>query len=207
MKNVIILVAFLALTQTAQATLVERAGVVTMNGAPIGLIGPQIKVGDKAPDFTVQATNLIDAHLSDFRGKIRLIASVPSLDTPICNLEIRRFNQEAVKIAGDAAIIFISMDLPFAQKRFCAANGIDNVKTLSDHRTAEFGEKYGVLIKDMRLLSRAIFIVDADDIVRYVEYVRENGTQPDYDAALKALKVIEVKQGLFYPVKQQVVSR
>ncbi|HTZ11900.1 MAG TPA: thiol peroxidase [Candidatus Margulisiibacteriota bacterium] len=166
----------------------ERQGVVTMHGNPVTLIGPEIKVGEKAPDFTVQATDLSEAKLNDFKGKLKLICSVPSLDTPVCDMEIHRFNQEASQIASDAQIIFISMDLPFAQKRFCAAAGINNVKTFSDHRYADFGRKYGVLIKDLRLLSRAIFIIDKDDVVRYVEYVKELGTEPDYQAALDALK-------------------
>ncbi len=177
-----------AAVSSAVPGLEERAGAVTMKGNPVTLIGPEIRVGDKAPDFTVQAAGMQDARLSDFQGRIKLIASVPSLDTPVCDLEIRRFNQEAAKIAGDAAILFISMDLPFAQKRFCAAAGIQNVQALSDHRTAEFGAKYGVLIKDLRLLTRAVFILDRDNTVRYVEYVKENASEPDYAAALEALK-------------------
>ncbi|MDE1920027.1 MAG: thiol peroxidase [Candidatus Omnitrophica bacterium] len=170
--------------------MVERTGVATMKGKPVVLLGHEVKVGQKAPDFVVQATDMSDARLSDFQGKIKLIASVPSLDTPVCDLEIRHFNQEAVSISKDVVILFISMDLPFAQKRFCSAADIKNVKTFSDHRTADFGIKYGVLIKGQRLLSRAIFIVDKDGIVRYVQYVKEEGTQPDYRAALKALRMV-----------------
>jgi thiol peroxidase len=166
----------------------ERVGVATMKGKPIVLLGPEVKVGQKAPDFMVQADDLSDARLSDFSGKIKLIASVPSLDTRVCDLEIRHFNQEASAMSPDIKILFISMDLPFAQKRFCSAADIKNVQALSDHRTADFGTNYGVLIKDLRLLARAIFIIDKNNTVRYVQYVKEEGTQPDYEAALKALK-------------------
>lgn len=168
----------------------EREGVVKMKGTYVTLVGPEIIPGQKAPDFIAQGTDLKDVRFSDLDGKVKLIASVPSLDTPVCRTEIHRFNEDAVAVSPKIAILFISMDLPFAQKRFCGANGIEQVRTLSDHRTAEFGEKYGVLIKDMRLLSRAIFIVDLQGIVRYVEYVKENGTEPDYQKALKALKEI-----------------
>ncbi len=162
-----------------------------MKGKPVTLLGPEITVGQEAPDFVVQTTDLGDFRLSDLGGKIRLIASVPSLDTPVCDLEIRRFNEEAARVSPGAKILFISMDLPFAQKRFCGAQAIRNVRTFSDHRSADFGEKYGVLIKDLRLLSRAVFIVDAKNVVRYVEYVKENGSQPDHEQALKALKAVE----------------
>ena len=172
---------------------IERSGAVTMKGKPITLIGPEIKAGQKAPNFLVQAIDLSDAGLNDFKGKIKLIASVPSVDTPVCDMEIKHFNEEASRISRDAVVIFVSMDLPFAQKRFCLAAEIDNVKTFSDHRLADFGSNYGVLIKDMRLLSRAIFIIDKDDMVRYVEYVKENGSQPDFDKALKALTDINKK--------------
>ncbi|MFH1800054.1 MAG: thiol peroxidase [Candidatus Omnitrophota bacterium] len=168
----------------------ERDWVATMKGKAVTLLGPEIKAGEKAPDFVAQATDLSDVRLSDLEGKVKLIASVPSLDTPVCRTEIHRFSEDAVSVSPKIAILFISMDLPFAQKRFCANDGIRGVRTLSDHRTAEFGEKYGVLIKDMRLLSRAIFIVDPQGIVRYVEYVKENVTEPDYGKALKALKEI-----------------
>jgi len=156
-------------------------------------MGDQIKVGQKAPDFLVQATDLSDARLSDFKGEIKLIASVVSLDTPVCDMESRRFNEEASRLFDNVVILFISMDLPFAQKRFCSAADINNVKALSDHKSADFGLKYGVLIKDMRFLSRAIFIIDKEDKVRYVEYVTEQGQQPNYEAALKVLGEIAKK--------------
>lgn len=175
----------------AAEPLQERSGIITMKGKPVTLVGSEITIGQKAPDFVAQATDMGDVRLSDFKGKIKLIASVPSLDTPVCDMEIHRFNQEAATVARDVVVLFISMDLPFAQKRFCGANGIQNVQTLSDHRRADFGMRYGVLIKEVRLLSRAVFIVDAQNIVRYVEYVQETGTHPDYDKALKVLKETE----------------
>jgi len=166
----------------------ERAGVVTVKGNPVTLLGDEVRIGQKAPPFTVIAPDLGEANLGAFRGKVKLIASVPSLDTPVCDLQIKRFNDEASKILKDIIIIFISMDLPFAQKRFCQANDIIKVKTFSDHRDASFGLQYGVLIKELRLLARAIFIVDKSDSVCYVEYVKELSTHPNYEKALEALK-------------------
>jgi len=168
----------------------ERKGVVTFKGGPLTLVGDEVKVKDKAKDFKSLDLNLAEKSLADFKGKIKLIASVPSLDTPVCDMEIKRFNDEASKLSKDLAIIFISMDLPFAQKRFCQEFDINKVKTLSDHRDADFGMKFGVLIKELRLLARAIFILDKDDTVKYVEYVKELSHPPNYDAALKALKEI-----------------
>lgn len=166
----------------------ERENTVTIEGAPVILLGEEIKAGQKAPAFTVLDPDLKETGLDAFKGKIKLIASVPSLDTPICDLQIKRFNDEAAKISRDVAIIFISMDLPFAQKRFCQAYSIKKVKTYSDHKDAAFGLNYGVLIKELRLLSRAIFVIGKDDRVSYVEYVKELTSHPDYDAALNALK-------------------
>jgi len=166
----------------------ERNGVVTAEGSPVTLLGEEVKAGQQAPGFTVLDSGLKEVTLEDFNGKIKLIASVPSLDTPICDLQIKRFNDEASQVSGDVVILFISMDLPFAQKRFCQAYDIKKVKTFSDHRQADFGAKYGVLIKELRLLSRAIFIVDQNDKVRYAEYVKELTAHPDYEGALNALK-------------------
>lgn len=168
----------------------ERKGVVTLKGAPVTLAGDEVKVGQKVKDFTVLDSNLTPKSLADFKGKTKLIASVPSLDTPVCDTEIKRFNDEASKLSKDLAIIFVSMDLPFAQKRFCQEFDINKVKTLSDHKDADFGMKFGVLIKELRLLARAIFILDKNDTVKYVEYVKEVGNPPNYDAALKALKEV-----------------
>ena len=168
----------------------ERTNVVTLKGNPLILMGDEVKAGQKAPDFKALTHDLAEKTLGDFKGKIKLIASVPSLDTPVCDLQIKRFNDEASSISKDVVIIFISMDLPFAQKRFCQEFNINKIKTLSDHRDADFGVKYGVLIKELRLLARAIFLIDKDDTVRYVEYVKEIGVPPNYEAALQAIKSI-----------------
>ncbi len=166
----------------------ERKGAVTFKGNPLTLSGIETIVGKKALDFKALDKDMSEKTLDSFKGKIKLIAAVPSLDTPVCDTEIKRFNDEAASLSKDIVIIFISMDLPFAQKRFCQEFDIKKVQTLSDHREADFGTNYGVLIKELRLLSRAIFIIDKNDIVRYIEYVKELGNPPNYDAALKALK-------------------
>jgi thioredoxin-dependent peroxiredoxin len=166
----------------------ERKDVVTMEGAPLTLMGEEVKKGEEAPDFKVLDQALKEVTLESTKGKIRLIASVPSLDTPICDLQIKRFNDEASALSKDVIILFVSMDLPFAQKRFCQEYNIKKVKAVSDHRDADFGVKYGVLIKELRLLARAIFIVDKEDVVRYSEYVEDITHHPDYEAALAALK-------------------
>ena len=160
---------------------------VTFQQEPVTLLGQEIKVGDQAPDFTVLSNDLKEVTPSDYKGKVRLIASVPSIDTGVCSEETKRFNEEADKI-DNVHVLTISMDLPFAQQRWCAANGVKNLDTLSDHRDASFGENYGVLIKELRLLARAIFVVDANDKVTYVEYVDEVTNHPDYEAALSAAK-------------------
>jgi thioredoxin-dependent peroxiredoxin len=166
----------------------ERKDIVTMKGQPLTLIGREIAIGEKAPDFKVLSTGLDEICLADFKGKIKLIASVPSLDTPVCDLQIKRFNEEAVSLSKDIMVLFISADLPFAQKRFCQAYDIKKVKTLSDHKDMSFAQAYGVLIKELRLLSRAVFVIDKQDTVKYVEYVKELTSQPAYDKALAALK-------------------
>lgn len=160
---------------------------ITINSAPVKLLGEEIKVGQSAPSFTVVDKDLKPVESETFKDKIKLIASVPSLDTPICDLQIKRFNDEASKMSKDIVIVFVSMDLPFAQKRFCQAYDIKKVKTFSDHAQADFGMKYGVLIDGIRLLSRAIFIVDKDNTVAYTEYVPELASHPDYDKALTVL--------------------
>ena len=161
---------------------------VTFKGNPLTLLGPEIKIGAKAPDFQVLAGDLSKATLQTFKGKTKLISVVPSLDTPVCDQQTRRFNQEAAQFPDDIAVLTISMDLPFAQGRFCSTAGINKIKTLSDHRDASFGLAYGVLIKELRLLSRSIFIIGPDDKIQYVEYVKEITNHPDYEAALNALK-------------------
>ncbi|WP_373497856.1 thiol peroxidase [Desulfococcus sp.] len=166
----------------------ERTGIVTMKGNPVTLMGKEIQVGDTAPDVELTATNLSPVRLSAYRGKVCVISSVPSLDTPVCDMETRRFNKEAAALGEDVAILTVSMDLPFAQSRWCGAAGVDRVVTLSDHWTAEFGEAYGVLIKGIRLLARAVFVVDREGVVRYVQTVGEIASEPDYDAAVAAAK-------------------
>jgi thiol peroxidase len=165
----------------------EHKGAATFKGNPLTLIGQEIKVGQQAPEFSVLAGDLSPVTLASSKGKTRLIISVPSLDTPVCDAETRRFNEEAAKMSGTEVLV-ISMDLPFAQARFCQTAGIKNLKTASDHRDASFAKAYGTLIKELRLDSRAIFIVDANDKVQYVEYVKEVTNHPNYDAALNALK-------------------
>jgi len=166
----------------------ERKGIVTLQGNPLTLIGPELNAGSKAPDFTVLDAELKPISLKDFSGKTRIISVTPSLDTPVCDLQLRRFNTEAAKMQGDVVVLNISMDLPFAISRFCTSAGIDMVKALSDHRDASFGTAYGLLIKELRLLARAIFVIDKNDVIRYKEIVPEIANQPDYDKALEAVK-------------------
>jgi thioredoxin-dependent peroxiredoxin len=166
----------------------ERAGLVTMKGNPVTLLGNEIKMGDAAPDFEVVNTSLAPVMFSSFRGKVCVLSAVPSLDTPVCDMETRRFNSEAAQLADDVEILTISMDLPFAQARWCGAAGITRVKTLSDHREAAFGAAYGLVIKGLRLLARAVFVVDRQGVVRYVELVKEIASEPDYAAVLDAVK-------------------
>jgi thiol peroxidase len=165
----------------------ERTGIITMRGNPLTLVGKEVKVGDSAPDFEVLDNDLSPVKLSSFRGKVCVISSVPSLDTPVCDMETRRFNQEAAKLSADIQILTISMDLPFAQKRWCGAAGVDKILTLSDHRNASFGMAYGVLIKELRLLARSVFVVDREGIIKYVQMVNEISQEPDYDAILNAV--------------------
>lgn len=152
------------------------------------LVGSEVKVGQKAPDFEVLDNGLAPVKLSSFAGKVVVLSSVPSLDTPVCDIETRRFNDEAGRLGSDVVILTVSMDLPFAQKRWCGAAGVTHVKTVSDHRDASFGTAYGVLIKELRLLARAVFVVDKTGTLRYIELVKEVTHEPDYDAALKAVK-------------------
>jgi len=159
-----------------------------MRGNPIILLGEEISVGDTAPEFTVVANDMSIVNFSSFRGKVCIISSVPSLDTPICDMSTRRFNQEAAALGPEVAILTISMDLPFAQKRWCGATGATAVQTLSDYREASFGTAFGVLIKDLRLTSRAVFVVDRAGKVQYLELVPEIAQEPNYEAALKAVK-------------------
>jgi len=166
----------------------EQTHFVIMKGQKLTLLGNQTKTGQKAPDFEVVANDLSTVRFSSFLGKVCIISSVPSLDTSVCDTMTRRFNQEAEKLGSDVVVLTISMDLPFAQKRWCGAAGVKNVQTLSDYRQASFGRAYGVLIKELRLLARAVFVVDKNGIVRYMQIVDELTNQPDYELALDAVK-------------------
>lgn len=165
----------------------ERTGIITMKGGPLTLVGNEVRIGDKAPDFEVLDNDLSPVRFSSFGGKLCIISSVPSLDTPVCDMETRRFNEEASKLGPDVVILTISMDLPFAQKRWCGAAGVTRVQTLSDHRDASFGTSYGVLIKELRLLARAVFLVDRAGTIQYIELVKEITDEPDYEAVLSAV--------------------
>ena len=168
--------------------MMERTGLVTFGGNPMTLVGPELKVGDDAPDVEVIDNDLQPVRLSTYKGKVAIVAAVASLDTGTCDVETRRFNQEVGKLGDDVVVLTISMDLPFAQKRWCGAAGVETVKTFSDHRSAAFGEAWGVLMKELRLLARAVFVVDREGDIRYVELLGEVGDEPDYDAALKTAK-------------------
>ncbi len=160
---------------------------VTFKGNGVTLLGNEVKVGEKAPNFSVLANDLSEVTLDNTKGNVRLISVVPSLDTGVCDAQTRRFNEEAAGLPN-VKILTVSVDLPFAQKRWCGAAGIENVQTLSDHRDLSFGEAYGVAIQELRLLTRAVFVVDSNDIVTYVEYVPEATDHPNYDAAIAAAK-------------------
>lgn len=166
----------------------ERTGIITMKGNPLTLVGPAFSVGDRAPDFTVLDQTLTPKSLKDFEGSFKVISVTPSLDTPICDLQIQWFNEDAANQPDDVVVLNISMDLPFALARFCSTKGIDGAIALSDHRDASFGLNWGVLIKELRLLARAVFIVDKDDIIRYIEIVPEVTQEPDYEKAIRVLK-------------------
>ncbi|MGC8657739.1 MAG: thiol peroxidase [Desulfomonilaceae bacterium] len=168
----------------------ERKGLVTFKGNPLTLLGNEVKIGDAAPDFAVVANDLSPVSLSTFKGKTLIISAVPSLDTPVCDMSTRRFNQEATVLGSEVTILTISMDLPFAQARWCGAAGIQNIVTLSDHRDASFGMAYGLLIKELRLLARSVFVIDRDGKIRYQQLVPEIAQEPDYDGVLDALKSI-----------------
>ncbi len=177
------------ITQNSRGgSMAERFGAVTFQGNPLTLTGNEQKVGNVAPDFEVLDNGLSPVPFSSYRGNVVILTSVPSLDTPVCDLETRRFNQEAGKLGEDVVVLTVSMDLPFAQKRWCGAAGVTQVVTLSDHRDAAFGLAYGLLIKELRLLARAVLVVDRKGIIRHYELVKEVTHEPDYDAALAAAK-------------------
>ena len=166
----------------------ERKGLVTFKGQPLVLVGNEVRVGYKMPDCELVDKDLKAVKLSSFKGKICIISSVPSLDTPVCDIMTRKFSKEVTSLSKDVVMLAVSMDLPFAQARWCGAADVKNVHTLSDHREALFGQAFGVLIKDLRLLARAVFVVDKNGIIRYIELVKEIASEPNYDAALKAAK-------------------
>ncbi|MGH8246945.1 MAG: thiol peroxidase [Gammaproteobacteria bacterium] len=165
----------------------ERAGAVTLRNNPFTVVGPVLNVGDKAPDFALLDNDLKPFSLKDTADKVRILSVVPSLDTPVCDQQTRRFNEEAGKLPN-VQVLTISMDLPFAQKRWCGAAGVSNLRTLSDHREGSFGQAYGTLIKELRLNARAVFVLDTDGTVRHAEYVKEISEHPNYDAALNAAR-------------------
>jgi thiol peroxidase len=170
---------------------VERKGIVTVHGNPLTLVGNEVKAGDKARDCTLTDNDMKPVSLKDYSGKILVLSSVPSLDTPVCDTETRRFNKEAAEFSPDTVMLTISMDLPFAQKRWCGAAGIDRVITLSDYKDASFGMAYGVLIKETRLLARVVFVVDKKGIIRYIQIVKDLTNEPDYGKALEAVKALK----------------
>jgi thiol peroxidase len=167
----------------------ERPAATTLRGNPMTLIGPELKVGDKAPDFETIDNTLKPVNLAATGIGVRIFSVVPSLDTPVCDAQTKRFNEEMEKFPG-LEVYNVSMDLPFAQKRWCTAFGVDRVKMLSDHKSGSFGENYGTLIKELRIESRAIFVVDSDNTIRHVEYVKEVAEHPNYEAALSAARSV-----------------
>jgi len=166
----------------------ERKNVVTFLGNPLTLVGDVVDVGDKAPDFTVLDNDLNPVDFSSFEGKVIILSSVPSLDTSVCDMETRKFNKEAENLGNDVVVLTISMDFPFAQKRWCGAAGIERVITLSDYRDASFGKSYGVLIKELRLLARVVFVIDKEGVVRYKQEVGEVSYEPEYEEVINAVK-------------------
>ena len=164
---------------------IERSDVIKLMGNPLTLIGEEIKVGDKAPDFKSAEGLGKTVDLNSFEDKIKIFNVIVSVDTPVCDVQTKKFNEEAASLSDNIEIVTVSMDLPFALNRYCGAAGIDKVRTISDYHHASFGEAYGVLIKENRLLCRALFVVDSDNIVRHVEYVGEVSEEPNYEAALE----------------------
>ena len=161
---------------------------ITMQGNPLTLEGTELSPGEMAPDVELLDNDLSPVRISSYRGKICILSSVPSLDTPVCDMETRRFNEEAGKLGQDVAIVTVSADLPFAQKRWCGSAGVDKVITLSDYRDRSFGEEYGVSIKELKLLARCVFVVDKEGTIQYIQLVNEVTHEPDYEAVLDAVK-------------------
>lgn len=165
----------------------KRANAVTFQGQGLTLVGPELQPGQPAPSFALLGNDLSEVTLGDLKGKVLVISAVPSLDTGVCDMETRRFNELAGQMGQDVKILTVSTDLPFAQARWCGAAGVDAVQTLSDHRTVDFGQAYGVLIEELRLLARCIFVVDREGVITYVQLVKEITEEPDYDAVLQAV--------------------
>ena len=165
----------------------ERPSAVTLKGNPLTLLGPELKPGDPAPDFSSMEGLANEVTLSSFEGKIKVFNVILSVDTPVCDAQSRKFNEEAANLPDSVEIITVSMDLPFAQNRYCASAGIERIKSVTDHVKGSFGEAYGVLIKENRLLARAIFVVDKDNIVRHAQYVSEIAEEPEYGSALEVV--------------------
>lgn len=166
----------------------EHNGAVTFLGAPLTLLGNLIEVGKRIPDVELLDNDLKPFHISSLLGKVCIVSTVPSLDTPVCDVETRRFNKEAENLGSDVHVLTVSMDLPFAQKRWCGATGAEMIQTVSAHRSNEFGEKWGLLIKELRLLARCVVVLDREGVVRYVELVKEVSEQPKFEEVLKAVK-------------------
>ena len=166
----------------------ERTGLVTFKGGPLTLVGNEVTVGQPAPDFTVTGNDLSAKSLGDYRGKTLIIATVPSVDTPVCDREIRRFNEEATGLSNDVTVLVVSCDLPFAQSRWCGAAQVDRVHTLSDYKDRSFGHTYGLYIKELGLLARAVMVIDKGGKLTHFQLVKEIAEEPDYAAALQAAK-------------------
>lgn len=178
-------------TQKKMENITEVTGIVTINGAPLTLLGKSVEVGDKAKDFTVTAQDMKDVKLSDYQGKTVIISTFPSIDTPVCALQAKTFNKKATELSDDVVILTISKDLPFALGRFCGAEGIDKVQALSDYKFNDFGLKYGFLTKEMQLLARGVVVIDKDGNVAYVEYVSDIKEEPNYDKVIEVIKKIK----------------
>ncbi|WP_020616927.1 thiol peroxidase [Paenibacillus daejeonensis] len=168
----------------------QRKGVATLKGNPITLLGPELQVGDPAPDFVLNKSLVDSVSLKDYAGKVKLISVVPSIDTGVCDAQTRRFNEEASSLGENVVILTVSVDLPFAQSRWCGAAGVDKVTLLSDYKDNSFGSAYGVLIEELKLDMRAIFVIDADDTIRYIEILSEMTEHPNYDEALQAARAL-----------------
>lgn len=170
--------------------MVERTGMITFKGKPVTLVGEQVSVGQPAPNFVATANDMSPSGLANYQGKTVVICSVPSLDTPVCDMETRRFNEEAGKLGDQVTVLTVSMDLPFAQRRWCGAAGVQNVVTLSDYKDRAFGSTYGLYIKELGLLARAVIVVDSAGKVRHFDLVKEVTQEPNYDAAINAVKAL-----------------